>query len=271
MDNLAPLPPKSIIKCRSRTHRLDFSGALRSTLEPLSVGLVFGVAWMAVLIFCASLNAAARQEGPAQPKGPEGSFRGEIETPGGAVVFGVNLRWHDGLATTSIRCGGETWQIAETSWDGNTLTLDMPEFDAKIEARRENSTRYVGTYQRVRSATSTASLPFRMIPPLPDLPGGPVAPFKGRWKLRFADSDSDSVAIFDGKENGAVSGTIMTTTGDYRFLGGRVDATTQKLHLSAFDGGHVFYITASLANQGKLIGDFWSGDSNLFNNLRSIC
>lgn len=229
---------------------------------------------------------------------PSGSYRGEIDTPGGPVTFGVHISSKANDLFASIRCGGHSWQITETTWDGQQLTMAMPEFGATIVAmpgqggsldpsqlRNQTITRseditdgnkpakasttngasrvpdkLSGEYLRVRSADETARLKFRLSRPLPDPPPGDPTPFVGRFSLQFADSNDAAVAIFSSTAAGNVTGTIMTKTGDYRYLGGSVDRVTNKLRLSVFDGGHVFLITASANPDGSLTGDFWSGD-----------
>ena len=54
-----------------------------------------------------------------------------------------------------------------------------------------------------------------------------------------------------------VSGTILTTTGDHRYLAGQVQG--DELYLSTFDGAHVFLYKAKIAADGSLDGDWWSG------------
>jgi thiol-disulfide isomerase/thioredoxin len=180
------------------------------------------------------------------------------------VGFGVSIQQTDAGLSSTIHSGGQSWQIPETGWRDETLTFSMPVFDATITATAvEGSpqhTRFVGRYRRVRDADTTADLEFRMTPPLPDPPLGDASPFVGRWRLRFADSDQDAVGIFQGRGPGPVTGTILTTTGDYRYLGGGVDRQSGRLELSAFDGGHVFHITAEAVDDDSIAGEFWSGD-----------
>ena len=62
-----------------------------------------------------------------------------------------------------------------------------------------------------------------------------------------------------------VTGTFLTTTGDYRYLEGAVNGS--KLYLSCFDGGHAYLFTAdvkdsiNLAN-GKFGNDTWAAIKN---------
>ncbi|MFQ5502223.1 MAG: TlpA disulfide reductase family protein, partial [Phycisphaerae bacterium] len=84
-------------------------------------------------------------------------------------------------------------------------------------------------------------------------------PIAGRWKVRFSRSDEPAVGIFDQRPDGAVEGTFLTTTGDYRFLAGRYEAG--RLRLSCFDGAHAFLFDASIQPDGSLMGDFQSRDT----------
>ena len=68
----------------------------------------------------------------------------------------------------------------------------------------------------------------------------------GSWEMVFsAHSEEDryiAKGIFTRTTNNKVTGTIRTTTGDYRYLEGVVDGTTLKL--STFDMGHAFLFEA---------------------------
>jgi thiol-disulfide isomerase/thioredoxin len=82
--------------------------------------------------------------------------------------------------------------------------------------------------------------------------------FAGRWRVLFSSSTEPAIAVFDVTEDGLANGTFLTTTGDYRFLAGRVDGAN--LHLSVFDGAHSFLFHAKMLPDGSIAGDFWSGN-----------
>ena len=86
-----------------------------------------------------------------------------------------------------------------------------------------------------------------------------LAHIEGRWSVQFDSDDEPAVAIFRTRPDGAVLGTFLTTTGDYRYLaGGYRDG---RLLLSCFDGAHAFLFDARRLDDGTLSGDFWSRDS----------
>lgn len=83
----------------------------------------------------------------------------------------------------------------------------------------------------------------------------------GKWEMVFsAHSEEDryiAKGIFQQGPNQKVTGTIRTTTGDYRFLDGVVEGSTLKL--STFDGAHAFLFEAEVRDS-ILYGFFYSGN-----------
>ncbi|MBK8498993.1 MAG: TlpA family protein disulfide reductase [Flavobacteriales bacterium] len=81
----------------------------------------------------------------------------------------------------------------------------------------------------------------------------------GSWKTVFSDGTPDAynaIGLFRQDGAGAVTGTFMTETGDYRFLSGSLSGDS--LLLSCFDGSHAFLFQAVLRND-TLLGTFTSG------------
>lgn len=89
--------------------------------------------------------------------------------------------------------------------------------------------------------------------------GAATTNVSGRWEVHF-DSDSaagiNAVAEFT-QQGDKLTGSFLTTTGDYRFLEGIV--TGNKLLLSAFDGSHAFLFTADVSQNKIANGKFYSG------------
>ena len=79
------------------------------------------------------------------------------------------------------------------------------------------------------------------------------------WEMLFTEDDGSTFiakGIFKQEKN-IITGTIRTTTGDYRFLEGVISAETAKF--SAFDGAHAFLFTAKVTEAG-MEGVFYSGN-----------
>lgn len=82
----------------------------------------------------------------------------------------------------------------------------------------------------------------------------------GNWETVFSkETKEDSYiakGIFKQKED-KVTGTFRTTTGDYRYLEGRIDGDSLKM--STFDGAHAFLFTAKVSDS-IINGFFYSGN-----------
>lgn len=82
----------------------------------------------------------------------------------------------------------------------------------------------------------------------------------GNWETVFSpNSETDSYVakgVFKQQDN-KVTGTFLTTTGDYRFLEGVVNGN--QLKLSTFDGAHAFLFTGTVTDS-TINGQFYSGN-----------
>jgi thiol-disulfide isomerase/thioredoxin len=79
---------------------------------------------------------------------------------------------------------------------------------------------------------------------------------EGKWAINFKGESDAAVGVFTQKNND-VLGTILTTTGDYRYLYGIIDEN--KLSLSTFNGAFAFKFEADFTKDDELSGVFYSG------------
>ena len=193
-----------------------------------------------------------------------GEWRAVLSSPGGELPFGIKI-----LATES---GYEGWilnadeeaPLSSVSVDGTTVTLDFSWYDSTIKAELHED-HLAGTWSRTYPEHLT-QLPFeatRGIQPrflsLPSATGTDLE-ISGNWHVTFTDEDGSEPARAElSEQNGVVSGTFLTPTGDYRFLEGSWEQGV--LRLSAFDGAHCFLFEARGDELGQLNGDFWSRDT----------
>ncbi|PVW14685.1 TlpA disulfide reductase family protein [Marixanthomonas spongiae] len=95
-----------------------------------------------------------------------------------------------------------------------------------------------------------------------DVDAAPNVIVTGTWETVFSpNSQKDrymAKGIFDQKGN-RLTGTFMTTTGDYRYLDGVVE--NDSIKLSTFDGAHAFLFEAKVTNGDSIMeGIFYSGN-----------
>jgi thiol-disulfide isomerase/thioredoxin len=80
----------------------------------------------------------------------------------------------------------------------------------------------------------------------------------GRWAVTFTDDEgenSKAVAVLE-QQHDRVTGTVMTPTGDHRFLEGQVHG--DEVQLSTFAGGLAYLYKLKVVN-GELQGEYWQG------------
>mgnify|MGYP001408547698 CR=1 FL=1 len=183
-----------------------------------------------------------------------------LVTPGGALRFELELSRTPPESWKAFFVNGEERiPVPRVEFDGRTLVLDMPHYDSRIRAEWKEP-RFVGTWQKRRSATELASLPFETLAlACTNLGPPPIERFGGRWAVDFETDEHTAVALIqESPVLDDVRGTFLTSTGDYRYLNGT--RSGPELTLSCFDGAHAFLFKARLQDGGTLAGDFWSGN-----------
>lgn len=152
-------------------------------------------------------------------------------------------------------------------------TINFPEFDSSLHGTGYRGCVFTGTLVEAmhtgvwtkNRGGSEVSLSYAMraadsindrFDPIAD--AAEPAEFSGRWSVDFESSDELAIGTFTVDADQIASGTFLTTTGDYRYLAGRVDGNLMRL--STFDGAHAFLFHAEMQDDGTIKGDFWSGN-----------
>jgi thiol-disulfide isomerase/thioredoxin len=222
------------------------------------------VAQHAMLALCAVMLAgrtACAAEAVAEGVKP-GTYRVVLRSPGGDLPFGLDLR-HGGAGWIGYLINGkERLRLDEVAVRGAHLDIKMPGYETRLTADAAGDKlqgevvldKLGGKDQHIPLHAQLAQ-PYRFFP----RPSGKGTDVTGRWSVTFSEDDGTSEAAVGefSQSHDVVGGTFLTDTGDHRWLAGQVRG--DELHLSTFDGGHVFLYKAKVAADGSLTGDFWSG------------
>ncbi len=225
-----------------------------------------------MLSLCGFALSALLGAGPIQGHGLQTTelHRATLLTPGGELVFGLRTVLGQPVV---IENGRESLSVAVTR-EGERLRLSIPPYPSTltldVEERIGDSLRARGVWTKP-TAAGEQTLEARVTPwpiqieagrgtytPAYPLAGAPLQ-LDGRWRVTFAGDEHPAVGVFalDPERPGELTGTFLTTLGDYRYLAGT--ARGDELALSCFDGAHAFLFRARLDSDGTLQGDFWSG------------
>jgi thiol-disulfide isomerase/thioredoxin len=192
-----------------------------------------------------------------------GTYRVVLQTPGGELPFGLELAQKDGKPVAFLINGPERLQVDDVTIAGSHLEIAMPGYLNVLKAEAKGS-ELNGEIFLVKLNDKNQHVPlhgrlgdeYRFF----KAPASDNADVSGRWAVKFIDDKSGEPEVALGEftqSHDAVTGTILTTTGDHRYLAGQVKG--DELYLSTFDGAHVFLYKAKIAADGSLDGDWWSG------------
>ncbi len=148
------------------------------------------------------------------------------------------------------------------STGADTIRITLPAFGTYFSARYEEDAMQGFWYDPSRGPQYR--IPFRAyyshayrfkIPA-----GAGYRDFAGRWKAVFGietNTPETDIALIKQDGNKA-TGTILTETGDYRYLAGNVE--DDRIYLSTFDGSHAYLFEAKILDDGTLSGIYRSGN-----------
>ena len=224
--------------------------------------LVLGLGVAAFLLAaCHQADAPA----PAAASGNDvkmGIYRVVLTTPGGELPFGLELKQQDSHPVGYLINGEERLLLSDVKITGSHLEIAMPGYENVLKADAVGNELH-GEIFLVKLNDKNQHVPLRAT--LGDTyrffgqPADGNADVSGRWAMQLIDDSGAPEAVVGefSQSHDVVGGTILTSTGDHRYLAGQVKG--DELYLSTFDGAHVFLYKAKIAADGSLEGDWWSG------------
>ncbi|GAB5521513.1 MAG: hypothetical protein RhofKO_37640 [Rhodothermales bacterium] len=211
--------------------------------------------YLFVLFFGLSLKACS----PEAPVPLEGPWRAVLHVPGGELP--VEFLIEDGQAyfTNDV----ERVAVQEVRATADSVHWALPAFGTTIGVARRGA-KLDGAVTLIKEEGKPQVIPFHATAAQTTRFLGegapPVGDISGRWAVTFIEHQAGDTthAVGEFEQNGSyLSGTFMTSTGDYRYLEGV--ARADSLFLSTFDGAHAFLFKAAQQADGTLTGGFWSG------------
>ena len=188
----------------------------------------------------------------------EGYWRGEISMQNKILPFIFEVEKNDSDYTINLINSEEILPLDNVLIKNDSLFFSLHIFDIDVKAKINDSNlegvyikNYIDNYELPFKATFNVNTRF-------DNPQS-NSKFDGKWDISFKNKDgviNKGIGIFKTSDN-KLKGTILTTTGDYRYLEGIT--TDNKFKLYSFDGNHAFIFEANLTDNQNLKGVFYSG------------
>lgn len=192
-----------------------------------------------------------------------GTWRLTLRDDGISIKCGLELAQSNDAWTATLINGQERIPIQATV-ESKSVVLSIPHYDSELslDVVRDDAGVPVmnGHWKKRRGMDEwvrmNAQATFGETPTADEIS---AKRFVGRWEVQFSESEDPAVGIFAVAGDGSLTGTFLTTTGDYRFLAGR--ASGNRMTLSCFDGAHAFAFVGELDDEEVLRGEFWSSNT----------
>ncbi len=223
------------------------------TMNRPSMRFTFSLFTLAVLCV---VGACSRVTEPV-----EGRYRAVLELPGGEAPFGLDVAREDGQTVLYLSNGAERTRVNNVTVKDGELSATFPGYENSLRAKLKRDA-LEGSVTLIKAGGVEQVIPFRAKlnetwrfyrEPLTD-----NADVAGRWEVTLTSDDgkaTKAVAVLD-QSHDRVTGTVLTPTGDHRFLEGQVHG--DELQLSTFAGGLAYLYKLRIVD-GELRGDYWQG------------
>ena len=186
----------------------------------------------------------------AEPILHQGIWRAQLlRADGNDIVFNLEVKKIQGKTVLYVLNLPERMLVNDVTIHHDSIFINMPVFESSFKAKIISQDSLSGVWIKGGSSQNQ-EMPFvasgkqhyRFL----NDNGNAEENITGKWALQFTrPNGKSSPALANFKQNGnIVSGSILTASGDYRYLSGSI--TNKHLQLSNFDGIHAFYISAEL-------------------------
>lgn len=201
---------------------------------------------------------------------PKSTWRAALQRGVHELPFGLDINPKaNGKYEVFVLNGSERLAMDEAYFEGDSLHIPMLIFDSDLVVKVSGN-QMRGSWKKNRNGVWVSVLPFKadkgevyLFAKTPTATKKNVTGKYATYFLRPQGKDSTfAVGILEQKGT-KLAGTVLTPTGDYRYLAG--DVVADSLFMSCYDGSHAFLFRAAILSNGTIRGGVWSGISGFQN------
>lgn len=194
-----------------------------------------------------------------------GRYRATLQLPGGEAPFGLEVSKENNRFVLYLENATERTRVDNVTLGNGELSAVFPGYENSLQARISRD-RLEGTVTLIKDQSKEQVIPFQA--QLQDKSAAPYrfyeepvtdnADLAGRWAMTLtSDGKSNPAVAILEQQHDRITGTVMTPTGDHRFLEGQVHG--DEAQLSTFAGGLAYLYKVKVNTQGELEGEMWQG------------
>jgi len=194
-----------------------------------------------------------------------GRYRATLQLPGGEAPFGLEVSKENDRFVLYLENAAERTRVENVTLADGELTAVFPGYENSLQARLYRD-RMEGKVTLIKDRSKEQVIPFQArlqekgaaIHRFYKAPLTDNADLAGRWEMTLTSDGKSSaaIAIFE-QQHDRITGTVITPTGDHRFLEGQVHG--EEAQLSTFAGGLAYLYKVKVNQHGELTGEMWQG------------
>jgi thiol-disulfide isomerase/thioredoxin len=193
----------------------------------------------------------------AQQTLKQGNWRGEFVTRNAQIPFQFEVKG----TSVFLLNGSERAELSPLTKKGDSVYIPVILYDAVLAAKLSDDGQLSGRFKKLSTEKPDTGIYFtakygnlsRF-----DVAGtAPAHSLDGKWEVRFINPGDTELTVGLFAQAGAkLTGTIMTPSGDYRYLEGLVDGDNFKL--SAFGGSNPYLFDGKFTGNDSFEGTFYT-------------
>ncbi len=195
-----------------------------------------------------------------------GPWRFELKTEHATIPFIIELHWNKKRLIGKIFNGKEVIVLNEIIVAGKKIKIPLQMYESSLLLTIEKPGYLVGHHVRhnkkpeiLTPITGTHGMKERF----PGVKSPAEIDLGGRWKMSLRDEhnqESLGIGLFEQKGD-YFTGSILTPTGDYRYLEGFVSGRI--FEAASFDGVFNYLIKGKITKNGKMTAELLSGSKTI--------
>src|SRR5688572_8988248 len=218
--------------------------------------------WKRTQLLCGAALLVLLAACGAQVNEPQtGAYRATLQLPGGEAPMGLEVAKEHGRFVLYLVNDTERTRVDNVTLSGNELAAVFPGYENTLRARMYRD-RLEGDVTLIKAGGKEQVIPFAARRDVTyrfykDAVSD-NADLAGTWEVTLTNDGkaTPAVAIFK-QQHDRITGTVMTPTGDHRFLEGQVRG--DEAQLATFAGGLAYLYKLKVTKSGELEGDVWQG------------
>ena len=183
---------------------------------------------------------------------------------GNKIIFNLAVAQLKGKTVLYVVNEPEKLLVDDVRQVKDSLFVNMPLFESSFKLKIVSKDSLSGTWTKkgskqdvVMPFTASARIPYRFAA----VNGDAAQQVQGKWAVNFLKKEGPATAAIGEflQDGNKVSGSILTPSGDYRYLSGIV--TGDELFLSTFDGVHAMVFKAKINGDSLSNGQIYSSNA----------